>query len=275
MNKSIQLSVSYIFFGMISILTHAETKDEVKFGAKGGLNTSTTLVSLPTPEYYAQYNAEYKYNVGFNAGMFVEFPLTKILSFQPELTLSVKGMRNESFISNNNPASSGYGILELHALSKISLYYIELPLYLKFGFDLNNSGRLIAGIGPYFAYGIYGKMNTEFVFSAVTVNHWVGGKNIFKEDDLNFNENELIYDREWSTNNVISWIKEPYWHKSVKRFEGGISGFVGYELYKKWLITVAYDMGLINFLNPAEKWGEKLEGKMYNRTFSISLGYKF
>ena len=98
MNKSIKLSVFCVIIGLISIQTFAETKEEVKFGLKGGINVSTTLVSLPIPEYYTQYDTEYKYNAGFNAGMFVEFPITMTLSFLPELTLSVKGMRNESFI---------------------------------------------------------------------------------------------------------------------------------------------------------------------------------
>ena len=274
MNKETLMLFISVIFGIVSMQTYAEPKDKTKLGIKGGINASTTLVSLSIPDYYAQYSTEYKFNVGFEAGMFVEFPLTKTLSFQPELTLSKKGMRNESFILQNQPSTSGYGTHKLHAIAKISLYYIKLPLYLKFGFDLNNSSKLIVGFGPYFAYGISGKMNTEFVFSA-SRNHWIGEKNIFKEVGFNFDKSIIWGGGNWSEEYVISLIREPYWHKSVKRFDGGISSFIGYELHNNWLVTATYDVGLLNFMYPAEKWGEKLEGKMYNRTISISLGYKF
>lgn len=110
-------------------------------------------------------------------------------------------------------------------------------------------------------------MKSEFIVS-ISSEHWIGEKNIFKEDDLIFNEST-------SDINLTSWIREPYWRKSLKRFDGGVSGFIGYEFQEKWFTTITYDMGLVNFLNSAEAWDGKVDGKMYNRTFSISLGYKF
>ena len=259
--------------GIANIPTYAETKEKAKFGIKGGINASTTSVSLFTPDYYGQYDTKNKFKIGFDAGIFVEYPLTKSLSFQPELTLSLKGMRNEKCISQKPSPTSGYDILELNAITRMTLCYIKLPLYLKFDFNLNNSGKLIAGVGPYFAYGINGKMSSEFIFSA-SDNHWIGGKNIFKEDDINFNESTWVSFGGGSSD-VTSWIREPYWHKSIKRFDGGISGFIGYELSNNWLIVATCDFGLLNLLYTAEKWDEKLEGKMYNRTISITFGYKF
>lgn len=275
MQKTIKFLVLCIVVGTISRSVFAE-ENKIRFGVKGGVNASTTSVSLSeyASEYYLQNSTEYKYNAGFNVGMLVEFPLTKTLSFQPELALSVKGMRNESYVIQNRPSTTGIEEWELHARSKISSYYIELPLYLKFGFDLNRSDRFIAGAGPYFAYGASGKMKAEFVLSELQKHHWLGEKNIFKEDDINFNESTWVGGTS-TANNVASWVREPYWRKSLKRFDGGVSGFIGYELHKKWFITATYDLGLINFLNSAEAWDGKVEGKMYNRTFSISLGYKF
>ncbi|MCL2651472.1 MAG: PorT family protein [Candidatus Azobacteroides sp.] len=272
-NKVKKSLLIIVFLGVISIQTYAETKEKVRFGVKGGINASTTSVSLPIPDFYTQYDTDYKFKIGFDAGVFVEFPLTKSLSFQPELALSLKGMRNESFILLNRPATSGYNN-DLQATVKISLYYIKLPLYLKYDFDLDNSSKLIAGIGPYFAYGISGKMSSTLGYSTSS-NYWIGKKNIFNEDNLNFNRSTILGGNSWTGENVMIWIREPYWHKSIKRFDGGISSFIGYELHNNWLITATYDFGLLNYLYPVEKWGEKLEGKMYNRTISITLGYKF
>lgn len=269
MEKAIRLLAFCIVISVTNMSVYGE-KNETKWGVKGGINGSSTTVSLSDYEprdTYKKYDTNYMYNVGFNTGIFLEFTLTDIFSFQPELLLSTKGMRNESYIEKDVPTHFGLQTRELHSISKIALYYIECPLYLKVSLDLNRSGKFIAGIGPYFAYGISGKMKSEFVISE-SLRHWIGEKNIFIEDDLEFNETTSDID-------LKSWIREPYWYKSLKRFDGGISGFIGYELYKKWFITTTYDMGMINFLNSAEAWDGKVDGRMYNSTFSISLGYKF
>ncbi|GAB1416298.1 hypothetical protein MASR2M117_17040 [Paludibacter sp.] len=268
MEKTIKSVVFCIVLGIASTQIYAENK--IRFGVKGGVNASTTLVSLSEYEpqnAYKRYDANYKYNAGFNAGILVEFPLINKLSFQPELLFSTKGMRNESFITRDMLSYSGIQTTELHAISKLTSYYIECPLYLKAHLDLNKSGRFIAGLGPYFAYGLSGRMKTEFVVSN-SWRHWRGEKNIFKEDDLIFNEST-------SDVNLAGWIREPYWRKSLKRFDGGVSAFIGYEFHEKWFTTITYDIGLVNFLNSAEAWDGEVDGKMYNRTFSISLGYKF
>jgi hypothetical protein len=271
MEKPVKILVLYFVFGTICTQLYAQTK----FGIKGGVNASTIAVSLSeySPEYYVQNETKYKYNTGFNGGVFVEFPLTKMFSFQPELALSVKGMRSETSILQNRPAESGFSTQELRAKSKISLYYIELPLYIKYSLELNKSRKFIAGTGLHLAYGISGDMNSEFVLLESS-KHWTGKKDIFKEDDINFNESTWV-NVGGLMSNVASWVREPYWHKSIKRFDCGIFIFAGYELNMNWFITVSYNMGLLNLLNSAEVWDGMVEGKLYNRTVSVSFGYKF
>jgi hypothetical protein len=280
MGKTIKLLVCCSVFGIINAQAYAETKDKIRFGVKGGVNASTTAVSLSAyaPEYYVRNVTEYKYNAGFNAGVFVECPLTGTFSFQPELVLSAKGMRNESFASNYRPFITGLKVLEVHAISEITSYYIELPLYVKAGFDMNRSGRFIAGIGVYLACGISGKMHSEYVDYTLSESGepeaagtiWTGEKDIFKEGEINF-ERSMPGTPPFTE----SWIREPYLRKPLKRFDGGVSGFIGYELRRNWLVTVSCDMGLVNMLNPAGAWDGEVKGSMYNRTFSVSLGYQF
>lgn len=273
MKKTIKSLILCIILGTASTYLHAEKR--VRIGVKGGVNASTTSVSLSkySQEHYLQNNTEYKYNAGFNAGILVEFPINKMLSLQPEMNFTTKGMRNESHVARNISSTSGTGTERLHAVSKISSHYIELPLYIKYALNITRLDKFIAGAGPYFAYGISGKMKSEFTLSTSSI-HWKGEKDIFKGDDMHFNENRWT-DHSSVLGNAANLIREPYWRKPLKRFDGGVSGFVGYEFQEKWFATISYDVGLINSLNAAEAWDGKVDGKMYNRTFSLSLGYKF
>jgi hypothetical protein len=280
MKKTVKLFVLCSVLGIISAQADAVTKDKIRFGVKGGVNASTTAVSLSAydPDHYVRNVTGYKYNAGFNAGVFVECPLSGTFSLQPELILSTKGMRSETFASQYRPSITGFKLLELHAVSEITSYYIELPLYVKAGFDLSRSGRFIAGIGVYFACGINGKIHSEYVDYELSEsgepsnrgNLWSGEKDIFKEGRINFEGN-----MPGTPSGMESRIREPYLRKPLKRFDGGLSGFIGYELRRRWFITASCDMGLVNMLNPAEAWDGEVKGSMYNRTFSISSGYKF
>ncbi|TCO01021.1 outer membrane beta-barrel protein [Natronoflexus pectinivorans] len=267
----------FIFVIMFSItsLILAENKVKIEHGVKVGLNTSTVLVSLSdyNSSGYLENYTEYKFNTGFNAGYFLEIALSKKLSFQPEIALSIKGMRSNSYISEQRPASSGYNMRELNATSKITSYYIELPLYIKTYFYFGESRKIIAGIGPFFAYGIGGNMEAKLKLSA-PYGYWTGSKKIFKEDKINFNNSTFVNDGMVGFN-AERYINEPYWHKSIKRIDGGISSFVGYDFQNNLFVTTVCNWGIKNILNSFETGNDRVDSRINNLTFSISAGYKF
>ncbi len=267
-------SVFIVTFSISTSIFAADLKDKIEFGIKAGVNTSTTLVSLSNinSKNYLENYTDYKFNAGLNAGFFIEIPVSKKLSFQPEIVFSIKGMRNESFISEQRPASTGYNSREFHAISEMKSYYIELPLYLKTSFDIGESKKIIAGIGPYFAYGIGGSMKSQLKSSAPS-GFWTGSKNIFKEDEIDFGTGTWVNDG-MSSYQAANYINEPYWHKSIKRIDGGISAFVGYDFQNNLFLTSGCNWGLKNILNSFDKSDVEIDGKMNNLTFSFSLGYK-
>jgi hypothetical protein len=270
-----RLVVIFVFMFSITSFMLAESKVQIEHGVKVGVNTSTVLVSLSDNDSgsYIENYTEYQFNAGFNAGLFIEIPLSKKLSFQPEIALSIKGMRSKSFISEQRPASSGHNMREIHAQSRISSYYIELPLYLKTYFYIGESRKIIAGIGPFFAYGIGGNMESQLKLTAPD-GYWTGSKKIFNEDEINFNNSTWVNDGMVGFN-AERYINEPYWHKSVNRLDGGISSFVGYDFQNRMFLTTGCNLGLKNILNPFETGNDKVDGRMNNLTFSFSLGYKF
>ena len=46
--------------------------------------------------------------------------------------------------------------------TKITLNYLQVPAYLLYYYQLPSAGNIFGGLGPYFAYGIGGKMKTSF-----------------------------------------------------------------------------------------------------------------
>lgn len=116
--------------------TQNSTNTGASFGFKGGLNLSNMYTEDVDDE-----NAL----VGFNAGLFLELPISSSLSFQPELLYSTKGAE----VTYDNAFATGTG--------KFRLNYIETPLLLK----ANVTDNFNIHFGPYFAYLVDSKITNE------------------------------------------------------------------------------------------------------------------
>jgi hypothetical protein len=90
--------------------------------------------------------------------------------------------------------------------SKVGADYIQLPILALYKYKLNPAGTIYAGLGPYFAYGIGGRIKTSF------------------GDKIN------TFDKE----------------NGLKRFDAGISIAGGYKMTDGFSFTLSYDIGLIN-----------------------------
>ncbi|WP_298396880.1 porin family protein [Flavobacterium sp.] len=116
--------------------TKTSTSTGASFGFKGGLNISNMYTKDVDDE-----NAL----VGFNAGIFLELPISSSLSLQPELLYSTKGAE----VTYDNAFASGTG--------KFRLNYIEAPLLLR----ANVTENFNIHFGPYFAYLVDAKISNE------------------------------------------------------------------------------------------------------------------
>ena len=89
----------------------------------------------------------YKTKVGFNFGAFVTKP---ILPIGPGQLAAIVGLE---FIQKGGKYGSGNNSEDLR------LNYIELPIDAIFQYQvMDNGGTVFAGFGPYFAYGVGGKI---------------------------------------------------------------------------------------------------------------------
>lgn len=117
--------------------SQAQVSDSgVSMGVKGGLNLSNL---------YSKDVDDTNVLVGFNAGLYVNAPINKVLSLQPELNFTTKG----SEVAYNNIFDSGE--------RKFNLSYIEVPVLFKANFTPNFN----AHFGPYFAFLVDANIKNE------------------------------------------------------------------------------------------------------------------
>ncbi len=126
-----------------SHLLHAQ----VRFGVKGGLNSSTVVISGQKGE------GSFSSRAAWQAGVLADVGITRHFSIQPALLLSSKGYKVNypfGFITNGLDVKGTYSPL-----------YVEVPVLALGKIALGNSVRLFGGLGPYFAYAVGGKKNVK------------------------------------------------------------------------------------------------------------------
>lgn len=107
--------------------TDKETGLVSKFGVKGGVNFANLYVNDNNI-------SDRNMKVGYNIGLFAKLPLTRGLSFQPELLYSTKGSKIDFSVENGE--------------YRFNLNYVELPLLLA----INLGENFHVELGPYLGY---------------------------------------------------------------------------------------------------------------------------
>lgn len=172
------------------------------FRVKAGLNLSNMLMKS-SDELVSD---NYKMNIGFNAGITAEFPISGVFSFEPGLFISTKG-----FHESTNVTVDGVAV---ESKSKINLLYIDIPLTAKATFDVGNY-QVFGVFGPYIGMGLSGKNKTEVTSMGATTN-----------DDM---------DIEWGEGD----------DKDLKRLDAGLIFGAGVER-SAYQLGITYGLGLAN-----------------------------
>ena len=152
-----KLVLTIITLSSISILN----AQKIKFGAKGGLNSSTMTYEIPV---FGELNYEvyrdkrlHDYTVGFHLGGFVEFRLTDQFFFQPELLLSVQGSKYEyKYIGGGGYSGVSFMTTGINR-TKVTTTYITIPLISKYYV----SKKLFLIAGPQVGFLIKAKSISE------------------------------------------------------------------------------------------------------------------
>lgn len=144
----------------------------------------------------------YKPHWGFKVGAKGEYEFTQSENtayVDLELVLSTKGWKDEINYYNTDKYIDW----------NTNLIYCEVPIYIGYKHSVNETTRLFASIGPYFAMGLYGSTKFE------------------DADIKNDNEGNLF-------NNG-----------TYKKFDFGLGAKIGAEINNRWQFALGYEMGLI------------------------------
>lgn len=123
-----------VLFTFVSIASYSQTA----LGLRAGVNFQNL-----NGEDVDGSKLDNKLKVGFNAGLTADIPVAPDYFVQPGLLFSTKGAK----IDDGDD-------------TKLNLSYVEVPITFLYK-PLLGTGRLLMGVGPYFAYAVGGKIGDD------------------------------------------------------------------------------------------------------------------
>ncbi len=194
MKKISFLTLAAMLFFVTSI---SAQNSAIQFGVKGGVSLSNFGGS--DINKLDDKNAL----VGFIGGVTLDVPFTESVYLTTGLEYVMKGAKYES---TGSVASSSL---------KFTPSYLQVPVHVAVKIPVASETKVVLGVGPYFAYGVAGKVKGEGSLLGITGS---------SETDF-FGDNSV-----------------------AKRFDMGAGINAGVE-FGKLSISLGYDLGFLNILN--------------------------
>ncbi len=198
----------------------------VKFGIKAGGNSA---------QFSQQSFGLNSQKLGFHAGAFVNIPISKQFSLQPEVLYNQMGARDVAYSTEE---TVGATTVKTKGQDKITMNYISVPLMVQ----MRPTEKFYVEAGPEFSYFINGKNKGEATISTTT-----GGATTTQtqshSEDLN--------------------------KDNINKFNFGLGLGLGYDITSNIGINARY----VNSLTKIDKNLPAAENN--NRVFQLGLNYKF
>lgn len=177
---------------------------------------------------------------GMRIGLTFDIPVISAIYIQPAVVYSRKG-----FKQNSNWFSGIDNVFEA------TVSYIEVPVNLLYKPEVG-TGNLVLGAGAYAGYGLGGEWKTQTDVAIGDIRIENSGDVIFKNDIIDGEFGNYLY---------------------VKPLDYGVNLLTGYDFWGTFSLQFQAQFGLAN-LQP-EIDGHHPEGIFKNRSFNVSVGYKF
>lgn len=179
MRRLVIITFSLIFL-LLNIKTNAQN---LQYGISGGL-----LLSHPQG---------YKNRVGFNIGVKGEYAFGKnqnYLYITPSILLVNKGWKDEVVYLRDETTHEW----------TCSVYYAEIPIEVGYNFALSDDVHLFLEVGPYFAYGLFGKSKLH-VYDELYDRDNVFSDEVYKRFDMGAKFQVGVDFPKWQTQVSLGW----------------------------------------------------------------------
>lgn len=205
----------------------------VTFGIRAGLNFANVSAEANHRIY------ETDNRTAFHVGVVVDIPIVKSLYVQPGFYLQSKGAKYEEIEDDEYYSSSG---LEITG----SPLYLQIPVLLSYRCDFSDAVQLQVNFGPYFAYGVGGKLKVE---------NW--NERDSEKYSYNFFGDDLDYFK-------------------FNRFDCGLQVGAGFTFAKHYYVGFAYEFGLTNSIDVSREYRSLLKDmSVKNSNWMLGIGYNF
>lgn len=213
----------------------------VTFGIRAGFNFANASVEADHKVY------ETSSRTAFHVGIVADIPIVKSLYVQPGFYLQSKGAKYEH-IYRDDYAGSGYELTG-------SPLYLQIPILLSYRCDFSDAVQLQVNFGPYFAYGVGGKLKYE---------NWdEGDSNTFS---YNYFGNDLF-----ETDSYYD--EEPPF--TFNRFDCGLQIGAGVTFAKHYYVGFSYEFGLTNGIEISREYRSYTDMSLKNSNWMLGIGYNF
>jgi hypothetical protein len=228
-NKHIMSPIKILLVSVLVIFIFSAKAQHPSVTFFGGVNGA--IMSFSQGDSYSELEDSYNMLYGLNIGALYDYVLSKDrsqeLSVESGLIFETKGFDQE------------YQNDGLSLINKTTLYYLDIPVYLKYIYRFRSLNKIYFGAGPYVGLGLFG--NTEYQFS------YAGTDPQTNSEQINFGSDAVEDD--------------------FKRLDYGVSGKIGFLMDNGFNIALSYDYGLPNVatLDNIEEYKHRL--------IRLSLGY--
>lgn len=212
----------------VAVMSTLKEKESVRFGIKGAANAS---------QFSEQELNTKNQKLGFNAGVFVNIPLSKQFALQPEVLYNQMGAKS---VLTSSEVQSGNTTVKTEQNVSTTLNYISVPLMVQF----KPTDNFYFEAGPEFSYFIDGKDKGESMVSSTT--------NGITSTQIQSASRDIDKD-------------------AIQRFNFGLGLGLGYYFTDHLGINARY----VNSLTHIYKDTPVGQNPNTNRVFQLGLNYKF
>ncbi len=214
----------------------------VNIGIRGGLNISGFKADVRDG------NAVHDFEnaAGYKAGIALNIPIVRSMYIETGVYFTSKRVKLDESYKNGDALKY-----------KLTPSFVEIPILASYRYDFNEKLQLQVKLGPYFAYGVTGKLAYD------------------DDDDAPINL--------FSTTTKIGDARIKEVKRLMKPFDAGICIGAGILFNKHWYAGIEYEFGFVNLVDNKSSWYDGLPFDYPNinlksvktHNFSVSIGYDF